>query len=160
KRWKGVPFYLRTGKNLNKKLLEVVVYFKNTSLLSGFSGGINPNALIIKLFPDEGIYLRMNIKTPGNKFEIQNVSMDFCHNCLFGINTPEAYEKLLHDMLLGDKTLFTRWDEVEAAWKIIDTIVARKPKLKLNYYKSGTSGPKEADILLEKNGHHWSLKHQ
>ena len=158
-RWKGVPFYLKTGKNLDRKLVQIIVYFRNTSLLSKFSGGIHPNALIIKLFPDEGIYLRMNIKTPGNNFEIENVSMDFCHSCLFVINTPEAYEKLLHDIFLGDPTLFTRWDEVEAAWKVIDPVIAKKKKIRLHYYSSGSPGPEAADRLVKKNGHHWGLEH-
>ena len=101
----------------------------------------------------------MNIKTPGNNFEIENVSMDFCHSCLFVINTPEAYEKLLHDIFLGGPTLFTRWDEVEAAWKVIDPVIAKKKKIRLHYYSSGSPGPEAADRLVKKNGHHWGLEH-
>jgi len=109
------------------------------------------------LQPDEGVYLRFNAKEPGNEFKIQEVSMDFCHECLFGINTPEAYEKLLYDAFNGDTTLFTRWDELEEAWKIIDPIAKYWENSKdiPHYYESGTWGPEEADKLLEKESHKW-----
>ena len=145
-----MPFYLRTGKNLNKKISEITVNFKKSSLEA------KPNILIIRLQPDEGILLSFNIKKPGNNFQVQEVEMNFCHKCLFGMNSPEAYEKLLYDAFLGDMTLFTRWDEVEYAWRIIDPIAnywktsGKSPV----YYKTGSWGPEEANKIL-RQGHSW-----
>jgi glucose-6-phosphate 1-dehydrogenase len=157
-RWKGVPFYLKTGKYLKRKAAEVVVYFKESEI-NTFSHlkKHKQNVLVVRLQPDEGIYLRFNIKEPGNEFKIQRVSMDFCHNCLFGPNTPEAYEKLLYDVFLDDFTLFARWDEVAEAWKIIDPITKYWDKKQPYLYEKSSSGPKESENLLEKNGRHWRL---
>jgi glucose-6-phosphate 1-dehydrogenase len=118
---------------------------------------LKKNILVIRLQPDEGVYLRFNAKQPGNEFEIGEVSMDFCHECLFGFNTPEAYEKLMYDAFNGESGLFTRWDEVERTWKIVDPIAKywQKSKEKPFYYKTGTWGPKEADLLLQKQNHKW-----
>lgn len=158
-RWRGTPVYLRTGKCLKEKISEIVIYFKPTKT-NIFSQEVKPNVLIIKLQPDESISLRFNAKMPGNEFKMDRVSMDFCYDCLFDMNTPEAYEKLLYDAFLGDSSLFTRWDEVQALWKIIDPIT-KYMKLhpdKLLYYPSGSWGPKQADELLTLNGHHWRLR--
>ncbi|MBN2368524.1 glucose-6-phosphate dehydrogenase [Candidatus Woesearchaeota archaeon] len=155
-RWVNTPFYLRTGKSLKRKASEVVIYFKDTEF-KVFSEGQKQNVLVIRLQPDEGIYFRFNAKKPGNDFKMQEVSMDFCHDCLFGINTPEAYEKLLMDIFKGDTTLFTRWDEVENSWKIIDPISeywqnsGRAPEK----YKKGTWGPEASNILVSKEKHRW-----
>ena len=161
KRWDGVPFYLKTGKNLKNKSTEIVIYFKN-ELNKVFSHLPNykPNVLVIRLQPNEGIYLRFNIKEPGNEFNIQRVSMDFCHDCLFGSGTPEAYEKLIYHMFIDDSTLFTRWDEVKEAWRIIDPIEKywNKSTKKPTYYESGTWGPIESEKLLQKKYHHWRLR--
>ena len=161
KRWKDVPFYLKTGKNLKRKSTEIVIYFKN-ELNKVFSHLPNykPNVLVIRLQPNEGIYLRFNIKEPGNEFNIQRVSMDFCHDCLFGAGTPEAYEKLIYHMLIDDASLFTRWDEVKEAWRIIDPIEKYWSKSGINpaYYESGTWGPVESEKLLNRSGHHWRLR--
>lgn len=159
KRWKNTPFYLRTGKHLKAKATEIVVYFKPSS--TPFTQeDIKQNVLVLKLQPDEGIYLRFNAKKPGNSFDIDRVSMDFCHSCMFDINTPEAYETLLFNAFSGDLSLFSRWDEVEHSWKIIDPITKYwiKSTQKPIYYKSKSWGPVEADELLEKNGHHWRLR--
>jgi glucose-6-phosphate 1-dehydrogenase len=148
KRWKNMPFYLRTGKNLNKKFTEIIVNYKSSNI------DVMPNVLIIRLQPEEGILLKFNIKEPGNKFEIKEVNMDFCHECMFRMNSPEAYEKLLYDTLLGDTTLFTRWDEAEYAWKLIDPIAKNWKNKRPFSYRTGSFGPKEADKILEK-GHKW-----
>ena len=111
--------------------------------------------MIIRVQPYEGITLQFNAKVPGNKFIIDNVEMDFCHECKFGPNSPEAYERLLYDVMIGDQTLFTRWDEVQNAWKLVDKILKNIGKLKLNMYSSGSWGPKEADELIEKDGRKW-----
>lgn len=156
KRWNDTPFYLKTGKYLKKKATEVCIYFKDTEI-NTFSHlpKHKPNVLVIRLQPDEGIYLRFNIKEPGNDFKLQRVSMDFCHNCLFGINTPEAYEKLLYDVFLDDLSLFTRWDEVVEEWKIIDPIETYwKNKTPLSYEKN-SSGPVQSNELLKKQGREW-----
>lgn len=154
KRWKGTPFYLRTGKSLKRKASEVVIYFKDSGK-EIFGKNTKQNVLVIRLQPNEGIYLRFNAKEPGNEFNLQEVSMDFCHECLFGINTPEAYEKLLFDAFKGDTALFTRWDEVEAAWKIIDPLAKFKSNIKPILYETGSWGPDESDVLLGASGHHW-----
>jgi glucose-6-phosphate 1-dehydrogenase len=157
KRWDGVPIYLRTGKRLARKASEIVIYFKEPKMKIFSSHTAKQNVLVVRIQPNEGIYLRFNAKEPGQEFKIQEVSMDFCHECLFGINTPEAYEKLIYDTFLGDSTLFTRWDEVEAAWKIIDPISGYFKRNNLNPlpYESGTWGPIASDELTNRSGHHW-----
>jgi glucose-6-phosphate 1-dehydrogenase len=151
KRWLGVPFYLRTGKSLARKASEVVIYFKDP-VHNIFDFPVKKDVLVVRLQPDEGIYLRFNAKEPGNDFRLQEVSMDFCHECLFGLNTPEAYEKLLFDAFSNDSSLFTRWDELKETWKIIDCI--KKANKKIYYYKSGSWGPEESEKILEKD-HKW-----
>jgi glucose-6-phosphate 1-dehydrogenase len=158
-RWKGTPIYLRTGKCLKEKISEVAIYFRPTES-NIFNQEIKQNVLVIKIQPDESISLRFNAKMPGNEFKIDRVSLDFCYDCLFDMNTPEAYEKLLYDAFLGDSSLFTRWDEVQALWKVIDPVtrfIKNNPD-KLLYYPSGSWGPKQADDLLTANGHHWRLR--
>jgi len=160
-RWKGTPIYLKTGKKLRRKATEVIIYFKKTDKkVFSHMPNFKENVLVIRLQPDEGIYLRFNIKEPGTDFKIKRVSMDFCHNCIFGTNTPEAYENLLHHSLLDDLSLFTRWDEVDTAWKIIDPITNywENSKKKPHIYKSGSWGPEESTQFLEKKGHHWRLR--
>ena len=154
-RWKGTPFYLRTGKYLARKASEVVIYFKNTAAKTFPAYPVKDNVLVVRLQPDEGIYLRFNIKKPGNVFDIQDVSMDFCHECIFGINTPEAYEKLIYDVTLGDPSLFTRWDEVEASWKIIDPVSKYKKNVRPAFYLPGTWGPEESEKIMKAGGHRW-----
>jgi glucose-6-phosphate 1-dehydrogenase len=156
-RWKGMPFYIRTGKGLKRKASEIVIYFKEAEAGMFNTLSLKKNILVIRLQPDEGVYLRFNAKQPGNEFEIGEVSMDFCHECLFGFNTPEAYEKLLYDAFKGDPSLFTRWDEVESTWKIIDPIARywKETKKEPSYYKIGEWGPKEAEVLLKRENHKW-----
>lgn len=138
KRWQDVPFYLITGKALDRKETTIELRFKMAKcpLTSCPS---EPNALIFKIHPDDGIYLRLNAKLPGIALEVAPVSMDFCHSSLFGPNTPEAYEILLSDVIRGDQAAFIRADEVEASWRIIDTITAKKQELQT--YMRGSQGP-------------------
>ncbi|MBT4352114.1 glucose-6-phosphate dehydrogenase [archaeon] len=158
-RWDGVPFYIRAGKKLKYHATEIVINFKDTSskLFSDFN--LSNNVLVLRLQPDEGIHLLFNTKKPGNELNIKDVKMDFCHKAVFGINTPEAYERLLLDVIKNDSTLFTRWDEVENAWKIVDPFLKswEKNKTNLSFYESGSWGPKEADLLIEKNSHKWNI---
>lgn len=141
-RWRGVPFYLRTGKKLDKRDSEVVVSFKSTS--EGLAG----NNLIIKIQPDEGVKLNFNIKKPGTeKNIIEEVGMDFCQSCILEnrINTPEAYERLIKACMDSDRSLFSGWEQIEISWNFINRILElyKKNSNKLYFYEPGTKGPKE-----------------
>ncbi len=153
--WKNVPFYLRTGKRLKDRATEIVIVYKNVPF--GLFSGLNPerNMMKIRVQPYEGITLQFNAKVPGNKFIIDDVNMDFCHECQFGPNSPEAYERLLFDVMNGDQTLFTRWDEAESAWKIADILIEGFKGMVPVEYTAGTWGPKEADDLIQKDGRKW-----
>ena len=153
--WKGVPFYLRTGKRLKDRSTEIVIVYKHVPF--GLFAKSNPekNMMVIRVQPYEGITLQFNAKVPGNKVIIDNVEMDFCHECKFGPNSPEAYERLLYDVMVGDQTLFTRWDEVENAWKMLDVILKNFNKLKLHMYPAGSWGPSEANELIGRDDRKW-----
>ena len=152
-RWKNVPFYIRTGKKLRKRETEVVIQFKKTDETT------EGNVLIIKIQPNEGVYLRFNTKRPGITNEIEKVSMNFCQSCMedFKLNTPEAYERLLTACINGDRTLFSKWDQIVVSWNFVDDIIRKfnendKP---LVVYDVNTLGPKESDQLLAKANHAW-----
>jgi glucose-6-phosphate 1-dehydrogenase len=152
-RWGGVPFYLRAGKRLAKRVAEVVLHFKplpHRLFRSGSGVGDEPNALVMRIQPDEGVALRFATKLPGTAMSLREVSMDFRYGAAFGSSTPEAYERLLLDAMRGDATLFTRADEVEAQWRFIDPILAgwRELGAPLAGYAAGTWGPDEADAVL------------
>jgi glucose-6-phosphate 1-dehydrogenase len=158
-RWAGVPFYIRTGKRMHVKSTEIIVEFKSIPkvLYSKEYGNLEPNLLVIRVQPREGIFFQFNTKRPGTENHIIPVEMDFCQNCQIDINTPEAYERLIYDAMNGDNTLFTSWDEVEYSWKFVDTISSlwQTEKTGLPIYESGTSGPEEANYLLMKDGRKW-----
>jgi glucose-6-phosphate 1-dehydrogenase len=160
-RWSGVPFYLRTGKCLPQSLSEVRVQFRPVPhvLFAAQCGQqLDPNALALRLQPDEGIYLRFNGKVPGMSLGLRPVRMNFSYDAEFGAYTPEAYERLLLEAIAGDTTLFIRRDEVETAWKIVDSIRAGwdgKPLTNQEFYAAGTWGPVAADDLLAQGGHAW-----
>ncbi|WP_432665609.1 glucose-6-phosphate dehydrogenase [Wukongibacter baidiensis] len=157
-RWSGVPFYIRTGKRMKKKSTEIIVQFKPMHNILYFEEKeVLPNMLVIKIQPTEGIFLQFNAKEPGSHRNIIPVQMDFCQNCQVGINSPEAYERLLFDVLRGDATLFTRWDEVEYAWKFVDQTLGLwdDTDTVLSNYEPGSWGPKESDMLLEKDNRNW-----
>jgi glucose-6-phosphate 1-dehydrogenase len=153
--WKGVPFYLRTGKRLKERTTEIVIFYKNAPSRIFEKLEIQSNMMVIRVQPYEGITLQFNAKVPGNKVIIDNVNMDFCHECKFGPNSPEAYERLLYDVMIGDQTLFTSWQEVESSWGIFDVLIEAFNKSKPIKYEAGTWGPKQADELVEKDGRHW-----
>ena len=161
KRWQGVPFYIRTGKRFPKRYTEVNLCMKDIAcrLFGKDKNSECVNAITIRIQPDEGISATINVKYPGSELKLQPVVMDFCHKCEFEMNTPEAYETLLHQILKGDQTLFTWWNEVEESWKFIEPIssVKNKGKIKLLKYQSGSYGPKEADELLNKDNVYWIL---
>jgi glucose-6-phosphate 1-dehydrogenase len=159
-RWAGVPVYVRTGKRLPKRVTEVAMQFHKVPHLS-FQGslaeGLEPNALVMRIQPDEGITLRFGAMVPGQTFRVRTVSMDFSYGAAFLEETPEAYERLLLDAMVGDPTLFIRTDEVEQAWQIVDPVLESwaRGQPPVSGYESGSWGPKEADLLLERDGRRW-----
>ena len=159
-RWGGVPFYLRSGKRMAKRITEVALHFKSLphGLFHGAEGASDePNALIMRIQPDEGISLRFATKVPGQGIAVRDVAMDFRYGNEFGSSTPEAYERLILDAMRGDATLFTRADEVEAQWRFIDPIRQgwETEHAPLAFYEAGSWGPREADAILEPGGDHW-----
>jgi len=155
KRWNGVPFYLLTGKKMQRKLSSIYIQFKEPPCrIFDEACIVTPNYLVIQIQPNEGFYLRINAKAPGTQ-EIRPVTMDFCHECAFGPNTPEAYENLLLNVLDGDQSVFVRSDEIENAWSIIDTAQKKKPQV--YPYKEGML-PEQAGQLIEKGKRRWHLK--
>lgn len=160
-RWSGVPFYLRTGKNLSLSASEVRIQFRPTPnvLFAAHCGTkLDANAITLRLQPNEGITLRFNGKVPGTSLQIRPVRMHFSYDAEFGAYTPEAYERLLLEAIEGDATLFIRRDEVETAWRIVDPIRegwANRPLNDREFYTAGTWGPVAADQLLSVRGHAW-----
>ncbi len=154
-RWAGVPFYLRTGKRLTRKLTEIAVTLRPVPHLA-FQGngsvGIQPNQIILTVQPDEGVSVSLGAKIPGTKMQIRPVNMEFHYGTSFMSQSPEAYERLIMDAMRGDATLFTRNDEIEALWGIIDPILSAwgaDRSSPIPQYPSGSAGPREADALLE-----------
>ena len=131
------------------KRLPGVLYFENEDL--------GPNVLVIRLQPEEGVYLQFNAKRPGTASMVQPVSMDFCQNCHNGLNSPEAYERLLYDVMRGDSTLFTRWDEVEHSWRFVEKIARwwEEGDHPLPVYAPNTWGPPASHALLQADGRSW-----
>jgi glucose-6-phosphate 1-dehydrogenase len=158
-RWAGVPFYLRTGKRLARKITEIAVTLKPVPHLAfsqDGSLGVQPNLLVLTLQPNEGVSLRLGAKIPGTRMIIRPVNMEFLYGTAFLSQSPEAYERLITDAMRGDATLFTRNDEVEAQWRVCDPIVgtwSRTPG-PLPKYEAGSQGPEEAGGLL-REGDRW-----
>ena len=156
KRWQGVPFYILTGKRLKSDRKVVNIVLKDMICMTYFGKECRHNVITIHIHPDEGISILFNAKRPG-EMSIIPLKMEFCRSCEFGPQAQQAYEKLLFEVMLGNQTLFTRWDEVEAAWKFCDplqNIIKAKSKGFPNY-KAGTHGPKEAEELLRRDGREW-----
>ncbi|HEX9609313.1 MAG TPA: glucose-6-phosphate dehydrogenase [Candidatus Limnocylindria bacterium] len=160
-RWAGVPFYLRTGKTLPSRVTEIAVQFKRAPLTLFARAGVSqvePNVLAIRVQPDEGILLRFGAKVPGQGLQIRSVNMDFRYGASFAVDSPDAYETLLLDAMVGDPSLFTRDDEVERAWEILDPILTAWGSGEggpLHFYAAGSWGPPAADELLERDGRTW-----
>ncbi len=159
-RWAGVPVYVRTGKYLPKRVTEVAMEFNRVPHLpfaANQAEGLDPDALVLRVQPDEGITLRFGAKVPGQAFRVRSVSMDFFYGAAFLEETPEAYERLLLDALLGDQTLFIRSDEVAQAWRIVDPVLQafEEGHVPLARYEAGTWGPDEADELLRRDNRGW-----
>ena len=159
-RWGGVPFYLRTGKRLAKRATEIAVQFKNVPhrLFLESSSDPEPNLLAMRIQPDEGILLRFVAKVPGLGLDIRAVNMDFTYGSAFTVDSPDAYETLILDALLGDGSLFTRADEVEQAWSIVTPIIDAwldQPAPDFPSYAAGSWGPEAADAIIERDGRRW-----
>ena len=159
-RWSGVPFYLRTGKRLPKRATEIAIQFKEVphKLFRDSAVEPDPNLLAIRIQPDEGIMLRFGAKVPGLGIDVRSVNMDFTYGSAFSVDSPDAYETLILDALLGDASLFTRADEVEGAWAIVTPMIdvwATDPPPDFPNYEAGTWGPREADELLGREGRRW-----
>jgi glucose-6-phosphate 1-dehydrogenase len=152
-RWAGVPFYVRTGKRLARKVTEIAVTLKPVPHLAfsqDGSLGVRPNQLVLSVQPNEGVSLQLGAKIPGTRMVIRPVNMEFLYGTAFMSQSPEAYERLITDAMRGDAILFTRNDEVEAQWLICDPIVAAwsQQAAPLHHYEAGSQGPAEANQLL------------
>ncbi|MGI8552421.1 MAG: glucose-6-phosphate dehydrogenase [Dehalococcoidia bacterium] len=160
-RWAGVPFYLRHGKALPRRATEIAITFKRApqGLFSRITGEPpEANVLVLRIQPDEGIELKFAAKIPGPVVQLREVNMDFLYGASFAVESPDAYETLLLDCMLGDSSLFTRNDEVEAGWRVYTEILEgwkQTPPPAFPNYAAGTWGPAEADQLIERDGYEW-----
>ncbi|MEA2486829.1 MAG: glucose-6-phosphate 1-dehydrogenase, partial [Actinomycetota bacterium] len=154
-----VPFYVRTGKKLPEKKTEIAIQFSRVPHLlfsKTDTEELEPNVLIARIQPDEGMSLRFGTKVPGPRVEVRTVEMDFDYESDFGSGTPEAYERLLLDCMLGDATLFARADEIEQAWEIVTCVLEYwQQGGRPGFYKPGTWGPSAADDLMRRDNRRW-----
>ncbi len=162
RRWAGVPFYLRTGKRLGKRVTEIAVVFKRAPHLpftDTETEELGQNALVIRVQPDEGVTIRFGAKIPGAQMDIRDVTMDFGYGRAFTEVSPEAYERLILDVLLGEPPLFPRHEEVELSWVILDPIERfwSRRTAKLEQYDAGGWGPRSADEMLARDGREWRM---
>lgn len=158
-RWADVPFYIRSGKRLAKRVTEIAIQFKDVPhrLFTQTDAPLEPNVLVIRIQPNEGITLRFGAKLPGQAMRIRWVNMDFRYGSSFGVEPPEAYERLLLDCMLGDSTLYARRDMTERGWEIVTPMLAawKQPATDFPNYEAGTWGPQAADELIERDGRRW-----
>ena len=157
-RWAGVPFYLRTGKRLATRSTEIVIQFRCAPHIVFRDRDIEPNRLILNIQPEEGISVSFGAKRPGTEMRIGNVTMNFSYKEGFGEASRSAYATLVNDCLRGDATLFDRGDNVEAAWSLVDPILdvwSAAKSAKVPEYPTGSWGPRESDLLLERDGRKW-----
>jgi glucose-6-phosphate 1-dehydrogenase len=158
-RWSGTPFYLRSGKRLPRRATEIAIVFKRPPVLlfGNRAGHARPNVLTLRIQPREGISLSIGSKLPGQDLRVEDVRMDFLYSTTFGGETPEAYERLLLDAVLGESTLFAREDEVDLAWGLVDPVAEawRTAGDAPETYAAGTWGPACADELIGRDGRSW-----
>jgi glucose-6-phosphate 1-dehydrogenase len=160
-RWKGVPFYVRSGKRMARRVSEITVHFKRPPgilFTEGDRFDVASNLMVIRIQPDEGLAIVLNAKIPGLATRTQPVKMNFRYATTFGSNTPEAYERLILDAIIGDSTLFIRGDETEASWKLVTPVLEfweSCGKRGLETYAAGSWGPLAAERLLWDNNHAW-----
>lgn len=161
RRWAGVPFYLRAGKRLGKRVTEIAVVFKKAPHLPfehTATEELGQNAIVIRVQPDEGVTIRFGSKVPGAQMDIRDVTMDFGYGSSFTEASPEAYERLILDVLLGDPPLFPRHEEVELSWQILDPLIKHWAKAgRPEQYPAGTWGPASAHAMLARDGRHWRM---
>jgi glucose-6-phosphate 1-dehydrogenase len=159
RRWAGVPFYLRTGKRLGRRVTEIALVFKRAPHLpfdATMTDELGTNAIVIRVQPDEGITLRFGSKVPGSAMEVRDVNMDFSYGSAFVEDSPEAYERLILDVLLGEPSLFPVNAEVELAWQILDPVLDYwAAQGKPDPYEAGTWGPESAFEMLRRTGREW-----
>ncbi|MBV9452690.1 MAG: glucose-6-phosphate dehydrogenase, partial [Rubrobacter sp.] len=158
-RWAGVPFYVRTGKRLPKRATEIAVQFKptpHTLFARAETEGLEPNVLVVRIQPEEGVSMRIGAKVPGVGFRVRSVNMELLYGTAFLEEVPDAYQRLLLDLMLGDPTLFIRSDETEEAWDILDPVLqAWAEKKGIPLYPAGSWGPEEAEELLRYDRRKW-----
>jgi glucose-6-phosphate 1-dehydrogenase len=159
-RWEGTPFYIRTGKRLPKRSTEIAIQFRvapHKLFPREASEGLEPNALVLRIQPDEGVSLKFGAKVPVQGIRIRSVNMDFDYGASFMVDAPDAYETLIVDALRGDATLFTRRDEVDQQWAFVDPILEAWASSPAGppLYEAGTWGPADADALIERDGREW-----
>jgi glucose-6-phosphate 1-dehydrogenase len=158
-RWGGVPIYIFAGKRMEQKTTRIIIRFKKLPGINFYEGfsDTEPNVLVIRIQPDEGLFFRINAKKPGNDFALGNVDLDYCQDCGYEGNSPEAYERLILEAINDNKALFTRWDELEYSWKYIDSLYEARKGKETDYpnYPAGGKGPEKAYELIEKDGRKW-----
>ncbi|MGA1601383.1 MAG: glucose-6-phosphate dehydrogenase [Prochlorothrix sp.] len=160
-RWQGVPFYLRTGKRMPKKVSEIAIQFRQVPhlMFQSATKEVSQNVLALRIQPNEGIAMRFEVKTPGSSLRTRTVDMDFRYDAAFGQPNQDAYARLLVDCMVGDQTLFTRADEVEASWRVLTPILdiwdAPADPDAIPFYEAGTWEPVEAELLLNRDGRKW-----
>jgi len=159
-RWADTPFYVRMGKRLARHETTIAIQFKaapHPPFEESAAEGLRPNVLVVHVQPDEGVSLAIGAKVPGQGMTIRTVHMDFLYGGAFRTGMPEAYERLILDTMLGDSTLFTRADEVEEQWLLVDSIVGawQRDKPAFPNYPAGSWGPPSADELLQRGGRSW-----
>jgi glucose-6-phosphate 1-dehydrogenase len=161
-RWQGVPFYLRTGKRLARRVTEIAIHFKRPPVAlfrdAQAGGGLQPNVLVLRVQPDEGFSLSIESKQPGHAVALQPVAMDFSYGTTLHELPFSAYETVLVDAMEGDMTLFTRGDQAEEAWRIVGPVLeawSKRPERDISIYEAGSWGPEAADALIARDGHSW-----
>ena len=160
-RWTGVPIYVRTGKRLPQRVTEVAMEFRRPPQLPLFptrtGTGHAPDALVVRVQPDEGLSLRFGAKVPGHEFRVRQASMDFSYNAGYDEEKADAYERVILDALIGDPTLFIRADEVQRSWQIVDPLLEywAAEDRPIPQYQAATWGPREADDLIRHDGRRW-----
>jgi len=157
-----VPFYLRTGKRMARRVTEIAIHFKRPPVAlfrdAAAGGGLQPNVLVLRVQPDEGFSLTIESKRPGHAVALQPVAMDFSYGTTLNELPFSAYETVLVDAMEGDMTLFTRGDQAEEAWRIVGPVLdawAKRPERDLSIYEAGSWGPESADALIARGGHSW-----
>ena len=158
-RWGGVPFYIRSGKRINKKITEIVIQFKKLPGINFYPDfkDNKANLLVIKIQPREGFFFQINAKKPDSDFIMEQVQMDYCQSCRVENNSPEAYERIILEAIRNNLALFTRWDELEYSWNFVESIEKNTSQACEDFpnYSAGTQGPKAAFDLIERDGRQW-----